>query len=311
MKLLIQIPCFNEEETLPQTIADLPREIDGISQIEIVVINDGSSDGTSELARSLGVQHILDLPYNQGLAAAFSRGIQYGYEMGADIIVNTDGDNQYCGADIEKLVRPILEGKAQMVIGDRQTSRLGHFSPLKKALQRLGSRVTSMLAGITVPDATSGFRAFSRDLCHNMFLFTKFSYTLETIIMCGQRHIPVVSVPIRTNLPTRPSRLFRSIPQFLGKSVMSIFKIYLLYASSSLLANLGLLSLFLGLIPGVRFLILAVFGSGDGYIQSLIMGTILIVTGVLLLVCSLIVANIQDNRKLLEAIYQELRRNES
>lgn len=305
MKLFIQIPCYNEEETLPETLADLPNTIEGISTIEVVVINDGSTDKTIEVARAHGVKHIVDLKYNRGLSYTFGAGIRYCYDHGADIIVNTDADNQYCGADIPLLVAPILHGNAQMVIGDRQPHSVQHFSPLKKFLQKVGSGVASYFAGVKVPDAASGFRAFSRDLAGRIFLFTQFSYTMETIIMCGQRKIPVTSVPIRTNGPTRPSRLFKSMPHYLLKSALTMIRVYLLYASATLLTNAGLIFIILGTIPGIRFIFLALISLSlpTGKLQSLLLGAILIIIGGLLLIAGLIVHNIQDNRKLIEALY--------
>lgn len=308
MKLVIQIPCYNEEKTLPETINSLPKKIEGISEIEILIINDGSTDRTVEVAKSLGVQNILNLQYNMGLAEAFSQGLRYAYNLGADLVVNTDADNQYCADDIEKLIRPILEGKAQMVIGDRQTMTVPHFSFFKKRMQRLGSRLLSLMAGVDVPDATSGFRAFSRELCHRIFLFTKFSYTLETIIMCGKRGIPITSVPVRTNAPTRPSRLFRSMPHYLVKSGLSMVQIYLFYTSVQILAKTGLVFIILGLLPGIRFLILFLFYSPKGHVQSLILAAIMLIIGSLLLLAALIISNVTDNRKMLEEIVLELRR---
>ena len=306
MKLIIQIPCLNEEEFLPQTVKDLPKNIDGISKIEVMVINDGSTDRTSEVARSVGVDHVIDIPYNYGLSNAFIRGIKEGYKRGADIIVNTDADNQYSGEDIGKLVKPIIEGRAQMVIGDRQTMALKHFDLLKRLLQKIGSFVVSLMAGIKVPDATSGFRAFSRSLCEQLILYTNFSYTLETIIMCGKSGIQVLSVPIKTNPPTRPSRLFRSIPEYIFKSMHSMLKIYLMYTSSTLFAALGVFFFALGFIPILRFLIIAIFVSPEGHIQSLVFGAILFFLGGMSIVSALIISNINSNRKLLREIYLQL-----
>jgi glycosyltransferase involved in cell wall biosynthesis len=313
MKLFIQIPCYNEEATLSETLADIPETIEGISSIDVLVINDGSTDKTIEVARANGVKHIIDFKYNRGLSHTFAAGMRYCYEHGADIVVNTDADNQYCGADIPLLVAPILNGNAQMVIGDRHTHSLQHFSPLKKFLQKAGSRVASYFAGVKVSDAASGFRAFSRDLAGRIFLFTQFSYTMETIIMCGQRKIPITSVPIRTNAPTRPSRLFKSMPHYLFNSTVTIIRVYLLYASATLLTNAALIFIVLGTIPGIRFLILALMSMSlpTGKLQSLLLGAVFIIIGGLLLISGLIVHNIQDNRKLIEALYIQTNRTKA
>ena len=229
MKLIIQIPCFNEAEQLPQTLADLPRDVAGFDEVERLVIDDGSSDDTVEVARSLGVEHLVRLTNNKGLAAAFQAGIDTALKLGADVIVNTDADNQYCGADIPKLVQPILEGRADMVVGDRQVAELEHFSAVKKLLQRLGSWVVRQASSTSVPDTTSGFRAYNRDAAIQMMVVSRFTYTLETIIQAGKLLVAVDHVPVRTNPKTRESRLFPSMGAYVRRNAISIFRIYAQY----------------------------------------------------------------------------------
>lgn len=229
MKLIIQIPCFNEEDTLPQTLADLPQAIDGIDEIETLIIDDGCTDRTVSVARDLGVDHIIRHGGNRGLAAAFSTGMRACLQRGADVIVNTDGDNQYCGADIARLVVPLLRGEATIVLGDRRTSDVAHFSRSKKLLQRVGSMVVRRLSGTDLNDAVSGFRAFSREAALQLNVITTFSYTVETLIQAGAKKLPVASVPIRTNPKTRDSRLFKSIRQFVSRQVATMFRSYMMY----------------------------------------------------------------------------------
>lgn len=229
MKLIIQIPCFNEEETLPQTFADLPTEIEGIDEIEVMIIDDGSTDDTVRVAREIGVDHIVRHGGNRGLAAAFATGIRACLQRQADIIVNTDGDNQYCGADIAELVKPLLRGEATIVLGDRQTAKVAHFSPMKKLLQRVGSSVVRFLSGTNLSDAVSGFRAFSREAALQLNVITTFSYTVETLIQAGAKRLPVTSVPVRTNAKTRESRLFRNVRQFITRQVATMFRSYMMY----------------------------------------------------------------------------------
>lgn len=226
MKLIVQIPCYNEEETLPETVADIPREIPGFDSVEVLIIDDGSSDRTVEVAREIGVDHIVRHKRNLGLARTFRKGIDASLQAGADVIVNTDGDNQYAGADIPKLVEPILAGRADMVIGDRQTDKVAHFSRGKKLLQWLGSGIVRKLAGIWVPDTVSGFRAFSRDVAIQMNIVSPFSYTIETVIQAGKRDMTVQSVPVRTNPKTRESRLFKGIPSFVSRQLTTIVRMY-------------------------------------------------------------------------------------
>jgi glycosyltransferase involved in cell wall biosynthesis len=226
LKLIVQIPCYNEEQTLPGTVADIPREIPGFDRVEVLIIDDGSSDRTVEVAREIGVDHIVRHKRNLGLARTFRKGIEASLQAGADVIVNTDGDNQYAGADIPKLVEPILAGRADMVIGDRQTDKVAHFSRGKKLLQWLGNGIVRKLAGIWVPDTVSGFRAFSRDVAIQMNIVSPFSYTIETVIQAGKRDMTVQSVPVRTNPKTRESRLFKGIPSFVSRQLTTIVRMY-------------------------------------------------------------------------------------
>jgi len=311
MKLIIQIPCYNEEKTLPITLRDLPKRIDGVDEIEILVIDDGSTDKTSLVARELGVHHIVRLTQNQGLARAFKVGLDACLRLGADVIVNTDGDNQYRGADIAKLVRPILEGEADIVIGARPIKDISHFSPLKKALQKAGSYMVSRLAGIEMPDVTSGFRAFSRDAALRLNVISSFTYTIETIIQAGKKNIPITWVPIRTNAPLRPSRLFRGIPDYLRRAVPSMLRIYGIYEPLKTFLILGLLLFIAGSAIGVRFLYFYFTGRGGGHIQSLILAAVLVLMGFQTGVMGLVADLIGANRRLIEDLLYYLRRGDT
>ncbi len=280
MKLIIQIPCFDEERTLPETLADLPREIPGIDEVEWLVIDDGSSDRTVEVARAGGVSHIVRLTNNKGLAAAFQAGLDASLKLGADIIVNTDADNQYRGADIPKLVAPILAGNADMVVGDRETDQIEHFSPLKKRLQRFGSAVVRRASNTNVPDTTSGFRAYNREAALQISVVSKFTYTLESIIQAGKQTVAIDHVPIRTNAKTRDSRLFPSMWSYVRRNSASIFRIYALYEPLRVFTAAAIL---VGLVSAgiwVRFLWFFFSGEGEGHIQSLILGSTLFIVAV-------------------------------
>ena len=282
MKLIIQIPCYNEEETLPETLADLPRTIEGIDQIEWLVIDDGSRDRTIEVARAGGVDHIVRFTSNKGLAAGFQAGLDAALKLGADVIVNTDADNQYNGADIAKLVAPIVAGEADMVVGDRQVDTIDHFSPLKKRLQHLGSWVVRQASNTEVADTTSGFRAYNREAALALIVVSRFTYTLETIIQAGNQDIAVTDVAIRTNAKTRESRLFPSMWSYVRRNSLSIFRIYSQYHplkvfwSLALLLGIGAFALF------TRFAVALVEGNGDGHVQSLILGAVLFNTAALM-----------------------------
>jgi glycosyltransferase involved in cell wall biosynthesis len=280
MKLIIQIPCFNEEQTLPETLADLPRTIEGIDAVEWLVIDDGSSDRTVEVARAGGVSHIVRLTNNKGLAAAFQAGLDASLKLGADIIVNTDADNQYRGADIPKLVAPILAGHADMVIGDRETDQIEHFSPLKKRLQRFGSAVVRRASNTNVPDTTSGFRAYNREAALQMSVVSKFTYTLESIIQAGKQTVAIDHVPIRTNPTTRESRLFPSMWAYVRRNSASIFRIYALYEPLRVFTAAAIVVALLSAVIWARFLWFFFSGEGEGHIQSLILGSTLFLVAV-------------------------------
>lgn len=310
MKLIIQIPCFNESQTLAETIQDLPRQIPGVDTIEILIIDDGSTDGTAEVARQLGVNHVVRFAQNRGLARGFVAGIDACLRLGADIIVNTDADNQYCGADIPNLVRPILDGEADMVIGDRQVDRVAHFSATKKKLQKIGSWVVRLASETSVPDATSGFRAISREAAHRVFVTSEFTYTLETLIQAGQANLAVSAIPIRTNPKTRESRLFRSIGQYLRRSASTIIRIYTMYRPLKAFLFLALIFFIGGTALGMRFLYFHLTEDHTGHVQSLILAAVLLIVAIVVLLGGLLADLVGANRKLLEDALIRLRRLE-
>ena len=310
MKLIIQIPCYNEAETLPETIRDLPTEIEGINSIEYLVIDDGSSDDTARIARDLGVHHILRNTGNLGLARSFARGLDYALGAGADVIVNTDGDNQYNGADICKLVRPIVRGSAQVVIGDRQTSKIQHFSVGKKLFQRFGSTVVRYLSGVQVPDAVSGFRAISRDAAKQLNIVSSFSYTIEMLIQVGKKGMAVTSVPIDTNAKTRESRLFKSVFNFIERSGTTALLMYAMYQPLRIFSLIGVIIATIGMIPIVRFVYHFMIGQGEGRIQSLVIGSALLTVGTIAFIIGLLADLVGRNRQLLEATLERVRRIE-
>ncbi len=310
MKLIIQIPCYNEEETLPQTVADLPRRIEGVDEIEVLIVDDGSTDGTVEVARRLGVDHILRHTRNQGLASAFGTGLDACLQLGADLIVNTDGDNQYCGQDIPKLVQPLLEGSADLVVGDRQTRKLKGFSNSKKLLQRLGSLIVRRLSSTHVPDAVSGFRALTREAALRINIFSSFSYTIEMLIQAGKKQMSVRSVPIRVNRKTRDSRLFRNVSHFVAQSSATMVRTYTMYNALRAFTYIGILLGILGAAPVVRFLYFYSVGEGTGHIQSLVLGAGLLVAGFVTILIGAVSDLISSNRKLLEVVLEKLRRLE-
>lgn len=310
MKLIIQIPCYNEEKTLPVTIRDLPKEIPGVDKIEYLIIDDGSTDRTVEVARELGVHHIVKQPRNRGLAMAFMTGIDACLRLGADIIVNTDGDNQYKGQDIAKLIQPILEGRAEMVVGDRQTDTIEHFSPLKKKLQKFGSWVVRKASRSNVIDTTSGFRAYSRDAAMRLNVISEYSYTLETLIEAGSRKAAIENVQIGTNEKLRESRLFDSMWGYIKKSGATIIRIYSMYRPLQVFLTMGLISFFIGFLIGVRFLYFYFNGRGSGHIQSLILASILITTGFQLGVFGLLADAIAANRKINDELLYRIKRLE-
>ncbi len=308
MKLIIQIPCYNEEATLPLVIADLPRSIPGIDEIEYLVVDDGSQDCTCEVARSLGVHHVVFHPRNRGLAAAFITGIEASLAAGADIIVNTDADNQYYGGDIRALVAPILKGSADIVVGDRGVTQSQHFSPIKRFLQWFGSWIVQRSAGIPVPDATSGFRAFSRSAALHLTVLSDYTYTLETLIQAGARRMAVTFVPIKTNPTTRPSRLIRNIPSFVLVSLITIIRFYTMYRPLRVFVSVGGALILLGLVPGLRFLYFFLRDNGAaGHIQSLLLAVGLIIVGFQVCLIGLIADLVRMNRKISEDVLYRLR----
>jgi len=308
MKLIIQIPCYNEEQTLPATVADLPQQIDGIDTIEYLIIDDGSSDRTAEVARKAGVHHIVSFKANRGLARAFETGIDACLKLGADIIVNTDADNQYCGADIEKLVEPILQERAEIVIGERPIDDIKHFSKTKKQMQKLGSFAVRTASGTKVPDAPSGFRACTREAALRMNVINSYTYTLETIIQAGHNRIPMTSVPIRTNEITRKSRLFKSVGTYVRRSMVVIIRSFIMYRPLKFFTILGGLVCAVGTAFIIRWLILSLLGQGGGNIQSLILSAMLIMIGVQFIIGGLQADIIAANRKILEDVQYRVRK---
>lgn len=302
MKLIIQIPCFNEEATLAETLACLPRDVAGFSAVEWLIIDDGSTDRTVEVARECGVDHVHSLPHNQGLAAAFMAGLEQALRLGADVIVNTDGDNQYKAEFIEDLTWPILSGEAQIAIGARPIATISHFSPVKRVLQGLGSWVVRKASGLDVADAPSGFRAIHREAARRLFVFNRYTYTLETIIQAGYLNIPVASVPIEINPPTRSSRLMRSTLQYILRSATTIFRIAVLYRPFRAFSIASGLLFLPGAAVFLRFLYFYATGSGDGHVQSLVIGAALIATSAVLFVGGVIADLIAANRMLLTEI---------
>jgi glycosyltransferase involved in cell wall biosynthesis len=310
VKLIIQIPCYNEEDALPQTVRDLPRTLPGIDEIEYLVVDDGCTDCTTQVAQELGVHHIVRLRQNRGLAFAFSAGIEAALQAGADIIVNTDADNQYRGEDIIKLVQPILKGQADIVIGDRGIAAVEHFSPAKRLLQRLGSWIVGHAAGIPIPDAVSGFRAFTREAALRLNILSDYTYTLETLIQAGARRMSVVYVPVRTNPQTRPSRLISSIPSFLAISAVTILRFYTMYRPIRVFTAIGGALVTGGLVLGLRFLYYFLQGPGTGKVQSLILAAILTIVGFQVGLIGLIAEMVRLNRKMIEEMLYRTRRME-
>ncbi len=302
MKLIIQIPCYNEEETLGLTLACLPRKLEGIEIVEWLLIDDGSTDRTVEIARKHGVDHIVSFPKNRGLAKAFTAGLDACIREGADVIVNVDADNQYSADDIPRLIEPILTGKAEVVVGTRPISEIRHFSGAKKFFQKLGSRVVRLASRTDVQDAPSGFRAIRRDAAMRLNVFDDYTYTLETVIQAGQKGMAITSVPIRTNEPVRPSRLIKSVPDYIIRSSMTIVRIFMTYKPLKFFAVPGVLSFVLGMLLCVRFLYFYFGGRGTGHIQSVILAALLLGNGFFLVVVGLLADLISVNRKLLETL---------
>jgi len=308
MKLIVQIPAYNEESTIAQTLRDIPKKIEGIQQIETLVIDDGSSDQTVDAAKKGGANHILQLKTHRGLSAAFIAGIDNALRLGADIIVNTDADNQYAGADIARLVAPIVRGTAEVVIGDREVAKSPHMSPVKRTLQRLGSWSVGVASGVSVSDATSGFRAFSREAATQINVFNPFTYTLETIIQSGNRNLGVQSVAVRTNPTTRPSRLYRGIGTYLRKSASTMFRIYTLYKPLKTFFAIGALLILFGVAIGARFLWFFFEGDRGGHVQSLILAAVFLIVGFQTMLIGLVADLISVNRRLSEEVLIRLRK---
>ena len=306
-KLIIQIPCLNEAVDLPRTLAALPRRIPGVTCIETLVIDDGSTDNTAQIARTWGVHYVVRHRTNRGLAAAFQSGVDAALSAGADIIVNTDADGQYAGDDIAALVAPIVEGRADIVIGDRGVGDNVHFGVVKRQLQKLGSAVVRRLSNVQVSDAVSGFRAISREAAQRINITTEFSYTTDMLIQAGRKRLAIISVPIRTNQTGRPSRLFKSIPQFIARQLVTMARAYATYNPLRVFALLGGFAATAGLIPILRFVWFWVGGDGQGHVQSLVIGAALIVVGVMAVMFGIVADLIGANRKLLESNLMRLR----
>ena len=309
MKLIIQIPCHNEEEYLRQTIQELPREVPGVDNIEILVIDDGSTDRSVEVAQASGVHHVLRMKQRRGLAQVFSAGIDAAIRLGADIIVNTDADNQYPGHEIQRLIQPILEGKAEMVIGDRVVKDLNHFSFTKKMLQHWGSWVVRQVSNTTIPDTTSGFRAFSRDAAMRINIVSDFTYTLESIIQAGKKRIPLAHVPIQARETTRESRLFTSIPDYIKKSATTILRIYAIYEPLKIFTYVGSALISIGMLISFRFLYYYFFspGRGQGHVQSLILVAVLLTIGFQIWLIGLLSDLMASSRKIIEEILYRIK----
>ena len=310
MKLIIQIPCLNEEQTIPETLKDLPKSLNGIDDIEVLIIDDGSTDRTVEFAKEHGAHHVLRLTNNKGLAKAFIFGISHSLKLGADIIVNTDADNQYFGGDIEKLVQPILDKRADIVIGNRQVETISHFSPIKILLQKLGSWTVRQLSGTTIPDATSGFRAYSKEAALQMNVISDFTYTVETIISAGNKNLAIEHTPVRTNKKLRESRLFPSIQVYLRRTLVTMLKVYSMYRPLKLFTIAGGTIFLIGFAIGCRYLFFFFQGQTEGHIQSLILSAITLIVGFQIIMLGIAAELIAINRQLLEDIQLRVKKKE-
>lgn len=306
-KLIIQIPCLNEAATLPDTLRDLPRHISGIDVIEVLVIDDGSRDGTLEVARRCGVDHVVSFRRNKGLAAAFTAGIDACLKRGADFIVNTDADNQYAGQDIPTLLAPLLRGEADIAIGDRNIRALQHLTMVRKILQRVGSWVVRQVSNTQVPDTTSGFRAYTREAALRMTIVSEFSYTLESIIQAGRTRMAIAHVPITTNQNTRQSRLFDNVFSYVKKSAATIVRIYAMHEPLKIFTYIGLATFGAGFAISARFLYYYLNGAGQGHLQSLILSAVLMIVGFQVLLIGLVADVISGNRKLIEDLLYRMR----
>ncbi|MES2537747.1 MAG: glycosyltransferase family 2 protein [Pseudomonadota bacterium] len=302
MKLIIQIPCYNEEQALPIALSALPREVPGFDSVEWLIIDDGSQDNTVEVAKAHGVDHVVRHTGNKGLARAFMTGLESCIRLGADVIVNTDADNQYNADDIPALTLPILQQRAEIVVGARPITTIEHFSPAKKMLQKLGSWVVRTASKTDIPDAPSGFRAMSRTAAQRLMVFTDYTYTLETIIQAGQKNMAITSVPIRVNPDFRPSRLVKSIPSYVKRSIITIVRIFIIYRPFSFFGTIGVVLFGTGFLIGLRFMWHYLHGDGDGHIQSLILASVLLGIGFQTLLVAFVADLLAANRKLLEDI---------
>lgn len=308
MKLIIQIPCYNEADTLKIALNDLPKHIDGIDEIEYLIINDGSQDNTVEVARNWGANYVVNFKRNKGLAQGFMAGVDACLRNGADIIVNTDADNQYCGEDIEKIVKPIIEGKTDIVIGERPIDQTAHFSPIKKKLQHFGSWVVRKASNSDIPDAPSGFRAYSKEAALRLNVTNEYTYTLETIVQAGRTKIAQTSVPIRTNEELRPSRLFSSMMGYVKKSMVTILRAYMMYKPLRTFTILALIPFLIGLGIDIRFIVYLCMGDGQGHMQSLLLGSTFMIIGFMTFIIGLQADLIASSRKLIEDIQYRVRK---
>lgn len=306
MKLIIQIPCYNEADTLAIALSSLPRNVPGFTTVEWLIIDDGSTDKTVRVARENGVDHIVTHPHNQGLARGFMNGLNACLQYDADVIVNTDADNQYNADDIPLLVAPILEGRAEFVIGARPIETIEHFSPVKKLLQKLGSWVVRWASNTDIPDAPSGFRAISRNAAQRLMVFNDYTYTLETIIQAGQKNMAITSVPIRVNEDLRPSRLVKSIPSYIKRSIVTIIRIFIIYRPFRFFGSIGAILFFIGFILGTRFLYYYISGEGEGHIQSVILSGVLLGMGFQTFLVALLADLLAANRKLMEEVHYKI-----
>lgn len=310
-KLIIQIPCYNEEETLPRTLADIPRDIPGISEMEVLVIDDGSTDRTARAAREKGVKHIVSLKEKKSLAEVFAAGLEESLKLGADIIVNFDADNQYKGADIARLIEPVIENKADLVLGCRDIENIAHFSPLKKRLQRLGSGMVKFLSGIDIPDATTGFRAYSKETAIKLNVLSEFTYTLETIIAAGNLGLTVKTIQVSTNPELRESRLFKSIPEYLKRSGATLIRIYTMYRPLKVFSIIGGLIFGAGFLLGLRFLYFFILNKGAaGHVQSLILSAVFLIIGFQIILLGMLSDLIAANRRLTESALSRIKKVE-
>ncbi len=310
VRLVIQIPCYNEEETLPATLEELPKHIEGIDEILVIIINDGSADRTAEVAKACGVDHVVQHPHNRGLAAAFRSGLEVALQLEADIIVNTDADNQYPGEYIPALVAPILNGEADIVIGDRQTDRIAHFSPIKRLLQRIGSAVVRYVSGTKVPDAPSGFRALTREAAMRLNLITNYTYTLEMIIQAGKKNMMIRHIPIKVNPQTRPSRLVRSNAGYVFQSMAAILNLFLLYEPIRSFLYISLPFWLIGIGLWLRYFVLYISGqvSRGSNVQSVVVGSVALIIAVFIDLIGLLGNILAVNRYLNEQILFYLKR---